>query len=147
MNENPDPTQEPIKPPEIPAQCPNNPYRTENTYAEVAGPRGAERAKGFDGDLLDSILKTRMLEGMRVGYDDGNAQAAKAYGTIYDEAWRLGVGEGFTSGYGAVMTVSVPALEASRKRLEAILKETGSTKIKQECAAGIDEINATFGRL
>jgi flagellar biosynthesis/type III secretory pathway protein FliH len=84
---------QPPQPPylEIPDQAANNPYRIDRQIGE----RGESRAKGFDGDLLDSLLKSRMIEGIRMGHADGLQQAGTRYADIYDEGYRRGAGEGF----------------------------------------------------
>jgi hypothetical protein len=147
MNENPN--QEPIRSLEIPAEAPSNPYRhpRPGDIAGVSGTPHDRRAKGLDGDMLDSLLRSRMVEGMQLGHEDGYQAAAKAYANIYDEGWRLGRGEGYTQGYSAVMPLAVTTLEKAKELFDEIAAKTGSDEIKALCQRGNQAIIGTFERL
>jgi hypothetical protein len=121
MNENP--TQDR---PEIPPGTPNNPYRTRtgDIVASYGTPH-EPRAKGLDGDALDSLLKSRMVEGMRLGHEDGYQAAAKAYPNIYDEGWRLGVDEGYGMGR---QSTAEPLLDGIGRAQAALMQIAAKAK-------------------
>lgn len=99
--------------PEVPEKAPHNPYRSDVTFgAGPAGPLEEPRAKGLDGDLLDSLLKSRMVEGMRMGHAEGYQDASRRYPDIFDEGYRAGVGQGIDIGCAQMGELAEPMMKA-----------------------------------
>jgi hypothetical protein len=136
--------------PAILERAPDNPYERGDVMRAGGGDAFDPRAKGLDGDAFDSLLRSRMLEGLRMGHADGFKEAAANWGRIYDEGYRRGAAEGVTSTQAFYVGHLTPILDQARARTTEILQgdDMLSEEIRHAANAVIDQLNLvanTFG--
>lgn len=111
-----------------------NPYRPGSIAAHVPGEGPEEeekqRARGLDGDAIDSLMISRHIEGERLGRKLAWAEFAPRQAGIWDEGFNAGHDQGHRQGHQAAATAVVGALKAALPFSNQAKAQTGSQSVK-----------------
>lgn len=120
-----------------------NPYAPGGIGGErnmVAGnsERGADpRSEGLNGSTLDTLLRSRWMEGHGAGYDEGHAAARQRYVAIFDEAFAGGARYGGAFVSREILNLAAEPLQQIMHDLGEIEGRTSSEDIKERTQRGL----------
>ena len=103
---------------------------------------------GLDGDLIDSMLRTRQTEGRREGRNEALREAQQRFAEVYDQGYIAGFNEGTQARQGEVVRVLGPNLTSALESLKVIHAATGSTSVRdraEHIAVQVGNIARSFG--
>ncbi len=114
--------------------------------SEPFGPDTEERrdADGLTGEVLDQLLRTRHVEGQRLGRVRALEEARKNYSRIWDEAHDIGHQKGIAAANQAIVQLVSTPISHAIKSVLAAKGKSGSAAVKLECEAAAAQLAALY---